>query len=707
MGKYSDLAADIVQNVGGPGNINSVSNCMTRLRFDLKDESLANDQFFKTHPQLIDLIKAGGQYQVVVGPHVEDVYTEVAPLAGGTALGTITEDGAVAGVKKRRSPLQTFSQFMQGTMFPILGIMGACGIVQGILAVLQNFNIISPENTIYQLYNAAGQALFHFFPVILGFSVAKYLKMNPYFGAILGAALMFPDIQNMEGRTFFGINISGISYAGTVIPIMLICVAARPLEKWLSRKVPGVVRSFIVPLILLLIFVPIGFAIIGPLANAISNALASALTAVANFNLPVAAVLLAGLWQVMVLFGIHQAVAMVMIVDLIAGNPNPLLAYTGSSGWAFFGIAFAIWLKTRSKRMKEVAMPAWISAFFGITEPAMYGLALPRMKIFVLGCLAAAAAGLVGGLTRVTMYHLSGSGIFGFGSLVAPGVPISNLVWGLIGSAVPLLIGFISAWILYHDDPAELTDTVDGEEAKALKHGHRAEEEEQKAELHHERALALAGATTGAVASPAVAYAPNPAVAYTPTTTTAYVPATPNTAYVPATTEYAETTVTPVTPPVVVSSSPPVVQVQAPLTGRVIPLSEVNDPVFSQGMMGDGIAIVPTEGKLVAPFDGTVASIFPTGHAVGVRSADGAEVLMHIGMDTVALNGQHFKAHVVNGQQVKAGDTLVEFDIPAIEAAGYQLATPIIVTNGGEFPGLTDVAQGQIAAGQPLFGVSR
>jgi len=709
MGKYTALATDIVENVGGAGNIDSVINCMTRLRFNLKDESLANDAYIKEHPELVGLVKAGGQYQVVVGPHVADVYDEVAGHIGGRGIATLEA------TKVKKKPLEVFQSFIQGVMMPTMGILAAAGIMQGILALLSNFGILNPDHGLYMILNAVGQSLFWFFPIFIGFNAAKALGMNHFLGAAIGAALMFPEIQNMENTHLFGVNISNLSYGQTVIPVILICLLAAPLERALNKVIPAVVRGFLVPLIVMAILVPIGFAVIGPFANMLSDGLANGLRAITDFNLPLAAFLLAGLWQVLVVFGIHHAIVLVLLVDLIAGNPSNLIHALAGSSWAMLAVTFVIWLKTRDRKLKNISFPAWISAIFGITEPAVYGVTLPRIKFFVIACIAAAVGGLYMGLTGVTTYQMSGLGIFGLGGMISPGAGWGNLINMLIAILISMLIAGILTWILYRDPV--VTDTAVDEEIEAEKHHLKAIHEEHLAEVHHTRAVELAGGEIGGIEGHSTldilgvgtrpitgteaeyVYDAAPVAVATQMAPVAAVvePIAVNVAPAPAA----------VYEPVATATVSDGVDVIAPLTGQVIPLSEVPDPVFSSGMMGDGVAIIPTEGRLVAPFDGEISAIFPTGHAVGMTHASGAEVLMHIGVDTVNLNGQHFKALVKQGDHVRAGQTLVEFDAPAIQQDGYSLATPVLVTNGEDFPNITQAIKGNVSTGQSLYTVGR
>jgi len=486
MGQYDQLATDIVTNVGGRDNINHVGNCMTRLRFDLKDQSLANDAWLQEHPEIVGLVKSGGQYQLVIGTHVPDLYLDVVNVIGGGSDGLVAE-----GMQRKRSPLQVFQAFIYGVMMPIIGVLAASGIMQGILAVTSNAGILSPDHELYLILNAVGQALFWFFPIFIGLNVAKALGMNQYLGALIGAAMMFPEIQNLEEASLFGVNISGLSYGQTIIPVMIVCVLAAPIARFLDKRLPNVIKGFITPLIVLAIVVPIGFALIGPFANMIGDGLATVLQAIASFNLPIASMIIGATLQVLVILGISHALGLVVLMDLFAGNPSHLLAPMIGSSFSVLAVTFVIWLKTRDKKLKSATFPAWLTAVFGITEPAVFGILLPRLKYLIFALIGAGVTGLYLGLTRVTTYRFSGLGVFQPGGMIGPDVPISNLINFLIAALLGMLVAGVLTWIFYRDPVTESPAIT--EQHKAEKHHLKAITEERKAERHHALAMAESG----------------------------------------------------------------------------------------------------------------------------------------------------------------------------------------------------------------------
>ena len=447
MGKYENLAKKIIENVGGKENIISLMHCATRLRFNLNDESLANDDAIKSMDGVVTLMKSAGQYQVIIGNHVPDVYSEICQVA------QISQNNSNPSPKKR-SVGAVIQDYMSAIMTPTLSILCASGMIKGVLSLLSISGILTDSHALYLLFDAAGDALFYFFPIFLGYNAAVKFKMTPFLGAAIGAALIYPSIQNLEGVYLFGINISNLTYSSTVIPILLIIMFAAPLEQALKKVIPDVIKTFVVPMLVLMIAVPVGFSLIGPVANILSDSLSIGLTNLATISLPLAGILLAASWQVLVVFGIHHGVIMVLILDLMAGNPSLLMPMLGVVSFAQTAVVFAIWLKTKDQNLKDTALPAWISGIFGITEPAIYGVTLPRLKFFVISCIGAAIGGLYVAVTHVTTYQMAGLGIFGLPGVINPEVGLGGLINYTVGILIAMVFSGIATFVLYKDPAA-------------------------------------------------------------------------------------------------------------------------------------------------------------------------------------------------------------------------------------------------------------
>lgn len=586
MGKYEKLAKDIVANVGGRENIGGLTHCVTRLRFNLKDESKAKDDVIKKMEGVVTLIKSAGQYQVVIGNHVPEVFADVCKVAG-ISGGTVSDSES----KTKKDIGATIIDFISGVMTPCLGLMTACGMLKGLLALAVFFGWMNESQGLYTLLAGIGDSAFYFFPVILGYTSANKLGMTPFLGLCVGAALMYPTYQNVD-LTIFGMTFN-VNYASSVLPVILTNIVAAFLYKLFNKIIPDVVKTFVSPMLVLLISVPLGFMVVGPVANTISGWIAGIITGVYGVSPIIAGLLLGGLWQVFVVFGVHMALVAVALMQVFSGQPTPILALCYGATFAQTATVFAIWMKTKDKKLKAVALPSWISGIFGVTEPAIYGITLPRVKQFVITCIGGALAGAYLGATNTLVHQMAGLGVFGIPGFMSQENAGKSLMNVGIAIAIAMVFSFVASFITFKDDK---------------------EIEEKKDNANLDK-----------------------------------------------------------------------IEIKSPIEGELIQLSEVKDAAFAQGALGKGIAIRPTKGVVKAPISGEVTTIFPTLHAIGITSDDGVEMLIHVGLDTVQLEGKYFKSNVKQGDKVNVGDLLIEFDIKAIEEAGYSVETPVIITNTNEY----------------------
>ncbi|MFN4213485.1 beta-glucoside-specific PTS transporter subunit IIABC [Exiguobacterium sp.] len=611
--KYEQLARDIIQQVGGKENVNSVVHCITRLRFKLKDESKANTEAIKNMDGVVTVMKSGGQYQVVIGNHVPDVYKSVVEVGGFQNQSPIEDEDGPKG-----SLFSRFIDIISSIFTPILGVLAATGMIKGFNALFVAVGWLSAESGTYQLLNAVGDSLFYFFPIFLGYTAIKKFGGSPFIGMAIGASLVYPTLSTLTAGdplytvfagtmfespihiTFFGIPVILMTYSTSVIPIIIAAFFAAKLENFLKTVIPDVIKMFIVPLLTLLVIVPLTFILIGPIATWAGMLLGSATVAVYNLSPLIAGLFLGGLWQVFVIFGLHWGLVPVAINNLTSLGSDPVLALVFAASFAQIGAVLAVFLRIKNQKVKTLSIPAFISGIFGVTEPAIYGVTLPLKKPFIMSCIGGAVGGGIMGVMGTQVYMIGGLGVFGYPSNISPEGITAGFYGALIGTAVAFVVGFVLTYLF------------------------------------------------GGV-NKAVAATPQPEV-------------TPVAEEVSATKVGQE-------------------QVLSPLAGDVVKLSTISDVAFSSGSLGQGVAIEPTEGKLVAPVSGTVSALFPTHHAIGITTETGAEVLIHIGMDTVQLEGKHFKAHVTQGEFVEKGQLLIEFDLDAIKRSGRALTTPVIVTN--------------------------
>lgn len=604
--KYEQLAKDIIKNVGGKENVNSLTHCVTRLRFKLKDENKANTEVLKKMDGVVTVVKSGGQYQVVIGNHVPDVFADVMAVGGFSAA---SEDDS----NEKMNAFNKFIDIISGVFAPTLGVLAATGMIKGINALLIAAHVLANTDGTYQILNAIGDSLFYFFPIFLGYTAAKKFKLNEFTGMAIGAAMVYPTIVGLAGgkplfmvltgsmfessvsTTFLGIPVILMNYSSTVIPIVIAIYVASKIEKFFKKIIPDVVKTFLVPFCTLLVIVPLTFLVIGPISTWAGKLLGAITLAIYNFSPIVAGLFIGAFWQVFVIFGLHWGLVPIAFNNLATLGYDPVLALSIAASFAQTGVVGAILLKTKNAKLRSIAIPAFISGIFGVTEPAIYGITLPKKKPFVISCIGASIGGAIIGFCGSKGYMIGGMGIFALPSYIGP----NGFDMGFYGIAISMVAGFAIGFILML-----FTKLEDDEESNET-----------------------------------------------------------------------------------VKENPLVKQeiLISPLKGEVKPLSEVKDEAFSSGALGKGIAIEPSEGRVVAPVDGVLTTFFPTGHALGITSDNGAEILIHIGMDTVQLEGKHFTPKAKQGDIVKAGDVLLEFDINAIKEEGYSVITPVIVTNSANY----------------------
>ncbi len=590
---YDALAKDIVSLVGGKENVNSVRHCITRCRFRLKDESRADDEAVKALNGVVSVVKGGGEYMVVIGNEVEDVYNAVCKTLG-MADGVSADAGGNADEEKK-NPLMRVLNIVMGAVAPALNMICAGGVVKGILSILSATGLLTETSGLYMVLNATGDAVFTFLPIVLGYNLAKTLKGDGFLGLIIGAILCYPGLQGVT-TTLFGIETT-ISYTTSFLPVVLVTAVAVPLSKWIKGWAPKAIAGFFVPTLTLLIVMPLGFAFIGPAATAMGNVVNNFITLLMNTFPLLAGAVFGGLYQVLVLFGIHQAVTSFSFMNILSGNPDYIMAIGCLVSFSQIGVVLAMYLKTKDDNLKGVALPAFLSGIFGVTEPAIYGVTLPHIQMFALSCIGGAVVGVYCMATHTIMYHFTGLGVMTLMGLLNENA--SNVIFVIGGAVVPFVFSFVTASLLFKDKKAdaEISESIQEEAAPILK-----------------------------------------------------------------------TTL-----------------ISSPVPGKIIPIEEVPDETFSTGLLGQGFAVEPSEGKVYAPFDGVCEQVFETLHAMNLVSDSGAEVLIHVGLETVSLNGEPFKAHVKSGERIQKGQLLLEFDMDKIRERGCPTVVPVLVMNADDF----------------------
>ncbi|NOU81862.1 PTS beta-glucoside transporter subunit IIABC [Paenibacillus sp. LMG 31459] len=609
--KYDALANEIIRNVGGKENVNGLTHCVTRLRFKLKNDTLANTDVLKNMDGIVTVIQSGGQYQVVIGNHVSEVYAQV------MAAGGFQEDGSEAATAGKTSLFNRFIDMISGVFSPTLGVLCATGMIKGFTALFVTLGLITNTSGTYQILNALGDCLFYFFPIFLGYTSAKKFGANIFIGMAIGATLVYPTFGSTMATgvplytlfsgtifespvyiTFLGIPVILMSYTSSVIPIIISTFVGSKLESFFKKVIPSVVRTFLVPFFTLLVTVPLALIAIGPISTWAGQLLGEGTLFLYNLSPVIEGLLVGAFWQVFVIFGLHWGLVPIALNNMAVLKSDPILAASFGASFAQTGAVLAILLRTKNVKLKSLSIPAIISGIFGVTEPAIYGITLPRKKPFVLSCVAAAVGGGIVGLMGTKGYILGGLGIFGIPSYISP----DGMDKGFYGAIAAIVISFILGFILVF-----FSGFKDEEAAESKSTG------------------------------------------------------TPRNTLVKQET------------------------VGSPLKGQVRALSELTDEAFSTGAMGKGIAIEPLEGKVYSPVDGVLTTLFASGHAIGITSDNGVDILIHVGKDTVKLKGKYFTPKAKQGDLVKKGQLLMEFDVAAIREAGYTLTTPVIISNSAEY----------------------
>lgn len=607
MGKYNELVTFIIKNVGGKDNINSVSHCMTRLRFKLKDYSLVDEKNMADNSKIVTAQKAGGEYQVVVGTSVESIYAELT-----ASLGMKNEEQQTE--EKDKSILNRIIQIITKSITPVLGVLMASGLIQGMLSLLVACNVLKTTDGAYIILNVMGNALFTFFPIFLGYTSAKAFKMDGFVGMAIGACLVFPTIlpslttgnpmfvlfsgtilKMPVYKTFFGIPIifPGTGYTSTVVPIILSMYFTSKFERFLKKHIPDIIGFTLVPFLTIAICVPLTIIVVGPIANVLSLLITAGIKYLNNMSPIITSIVVGIVYQPLVILGLHWPLITIGITNMGAMGSDYIIPMIFTASFAQTAVVLAVYFRTKDKTIKNICIPAMISGCFCIIEPAIYGVTLPVKKRFAFSMIGATVGAVIISIFGARMYAVS-VGVLGTVAFINPNGSMSGFFIAIVATIITMIVSFILTFITFNEQNSNTGSAVTAKQSSNS----------------------------------------------------------------------------------IISS---------PLKGKTIKLEDVEDASFSKGALGKGIAVMPSEGKVVAPCDGVVTTLFPTGHAIGITSNDGCEILIHLGTDTVRLNGKYFTPKIEQGAKIKKGDVLVEFDMEAIINEGYSMVTPIIITNSDAY----------------------
>lgn len=617
---YTQLAKEVVAAVGGKENIVNVTNCMTRLRFVLKDDSIPDKDKVAGIKGVKGVMNQGGQYLVIIGTHVSEVVKDVRREAQISGEGSINKEDMK--LIKKDSLWNRFFKTISGCIMPMLGPMIAGGIIKGILVILVTAGILTKTDGTYLVLYAAGDAILYFMPVIVGFTCGKVFDCNPYVTAVIGAAFLYPDLVSAVsaegGITFLKIPVAAASYTNTFLPIVLAGFVASKLEKLAKKFIPSMLQLMLVPTFVLAVTVPLSWIVIGPVMNTVSSWLSKGVFGIFGMSPLLGGTLLGAFWQLVVLLGLHAAFIPILMNNLFSQGYDPVNAVLGLTVWALAGVTLGYALKNKDPEKRGIGFGSLASALCGVTEPAIYSIALPNFKLFVCAWIGGGISGGILGALGGKMYTMAGDGLFRIPAMINPeGLDISFygfIICALISFAVSAVLAFIMA-----DSGVEEAEQV-AEQMDTDMNNHVLEENKM------------------------------------------------------------------------ISDNKETI-ICAPVSGKVICREDIPDETFASGIMGEGVGIKPEEEIIVAPFDGEITSVVDTGHAVGLTSSDGVELLIHVGVDTVKMQGDGFQVFVTEGQKVKTGEKLLKFDRDKIRKAGYSDTTAVLVTNSDDYSSVKTVAE--------------
>lgn len=606
---YGVLGKSILENVGGVNNVSFLTHCATRLRFNLKDDNKVNVESLKKTKGVMGVVNKGGQFQVIIGSDVSNVYKVI------NELGTFKESTDMKG-DKEKGPLVKVFDTIAGIFTPIIPAITGAGMLKCVLALLVSFKLIDTSAQTYYILNFIADAAFYFLPFLLADSAAKKFRCNPYMAMTIAGVLLHPSLGALktagEAVSFLGLPVTLAGYSSSVIPIILGVWFMSFIEPIADKVSPKVVKFFTKPLLTLMITAPVVLIVLGPMGTIMSEFVASGIEYLNTYASWLVPLVVGTFTPLLVMTGMHYGLIPIGInnvatagVDTVVG-PGML-----GSNIAQGAAALAVALKTKNKDLKQLATSSGITAVCGITEPAMYGVNIKLKTPLIASMIGGGVAGLYLGITGVGRFVTGSPGLLALPGYIGTD-GYTNIINACIGAGIAFVVSFAATFILGFEDPVE-----------------EVEEIEKNDNVKVEKLVNK-------------------------------------------------------------------IMISSPVDGDIIPLTKIKDETFASGIMGKGIAIMPKSGKFVSPINGTVQTIFKTKHAIGLLTDDGAEVLIHIGMDTVKLDGEHFISHIKDGDRVKVGDPLVDVDLEAVKAKGFDIITPIIITNTDSYLEIAETEQKEV-----------
>lgn len=593
--KYTNTAKEILKTVGGEDNIESLVHCMTRLRFVLKDESQADDAYMKNIPGVMGVMKKGGQYQVIMGNDVASYFKELQKISTFSTNANTTSS-------KKKNPFEAFVDIISSCMSPLIPALLGGGMIKVLLILLPLMGLLDAKGQTYTILAFFGDAPFYFLPIMLAYTAAIKFNVTPMLAVSVAGIMLHPNFVAMvtagDPVFLFGIPVTLASYSSSVIPILIMVWLMQYIESFFEKIIPTAIKSFMKPLLIILISGFLALVVVGPLGTYAGELLSTIILGIQDKAGWLALGLMAAFMPLIIMTGMHWAFAPIFLIASPATPDILILPAMLASNIAQGAATLAVSLKAKNKNLKQISAAASISALVaGVTEPALYGVNLKLKKPLYAAMISGGIVGIYIGITGLKSFAFAVPSVVSLPQFIGGGSNI-NIFNALVVTVGSFLLTFILTWIFGFDEEPENAPVPNSD---------------------------------------------------------------------------AENTVQ--------SGSGDTKKIAAPTSGKVVPLEKVADTVFSEKMMGDGIAILPDDNTFVAPFNGTVTTVFPTKHAIGLTSDSGIELLIHIGLETVSLDGKFFTTFVEAGDTITEGQKLVEVALDQLIAAGYDITTPVIVTN--------------------------
>lgn len=610
---FKKLASSVVDAVGGVGNVTNLTHCMTRLRFILKDEAKASDETVKNIPGVMGLVKQGGQYQIIIGNNVAAAYKEILALGvDGGATVDASEQPKQKWTLKRVG--MTILDAIIGTMTPLIPAIIGGSMVKLLAMLLLMTGVVGETNSTYVLLNTIGDAAFFFLPILVAVSASKKFGTNTYLAVAIAGLMVHPVFMDLMAKAAEGqavtlamLPITSVKYTYTIIPAIVMSWLLRYIEAGVDRITPLVTKNFLKPMLILLVGAVIAISIVGPAGVWLGNGISAVVYGIHGKLGWLAVAIVGAIWPLLVMTGMHRVFTPTIVTTIAeTGSEAMVMPSEIGANMSLGGVSLAVAFKTKNRELRQTALAAASSALIaGITEPALYGVAIRLKRPMIASVITGFIAGAVAGLAGLASHSMAAPGLFTSVQFIDKDNPTS-ISWIAAVMAISVVVSFALTLILgFEDIPVE----------------------EDEADM-----------------------------------------------------------VTPAS-----------VKLMAPMKGAVMGLHDVADEVFSKGLLGKGMAIEPVDGKVVSPIAGTVTTVFPTKHAIGLTDDHGMEVLIHVGLDTVSLNGEPFEALVAAGDRVEVGTELLQADLDAIKAAGLPTTTVVVITNTDEFKDVTPVEPGNVS----------